>query len=136
MSAFHYLHICYHLSRAEVASMKEEIEVSERRYKRHLMEQEKKTHENWMAFKNANKTIEDLNAETQVLRQQIIAAEAAQRTLTQAAALPQDRPRPPPPLPLPKGAQIPLLPLPLLNGLKGIVYVKRNRFRVYLALMT
>ncbi|XP_022646393.1 uncharacterized protein LOC111244065 isoform X8 [Varroa destructor] len=104
---------------AEVASMKEEIEVSERRYKRHLMEQEKKTHENWMAFKNANKTIEDLNAETQVLRQQIIAAEAAQRTLTQAAALPQDRPRPPPPLPLPKGAQIPLLPLPLLNGLKA-----------------
>lgn len=99
--------------------MKEEIEVSERRYKRQLMEQEKKTHENWMAFKNANKTIEDLSAETQVLRQQIVATEAAQRASAQAAALPQDRPRPPPPIPLPKGAQIVIPPLPLPNGLKG-----------------
>lgn len=104
-----------------MASMKDELEASERRYKRQLMEQEKKTHENWMAFKNSNKTIDELKEETQHLRQQLLVLRAEQAEAAERAAvpLPQNRPRPPPPLPLPKGAQIPLPPLPLPNGLKG-----------------
>ncbi|OQR75540.1 hypothetical protein BIW11_08353 [Tropilaelaps mercedesae] len=103
-----------------MAAMKEEFETSERRYKRQLIDQEKKTHDNWMAFKNSSKTIEELKDETQLLRQQLLALRTEQREAAERAAapLPQDRPRPPPPLPLPKGGQISLPPLPLPNGLK------------------
>lgn len=104
-----------------MTSMKDELEATERRYKRQLMEQEKKTHDNWMAFKNSNKTIDELKEENQHLRQQVLVLRAEQVEAAErpTVTLPQNRPRPPPPLPLPKGAQIPLPPLPLPNGLKG-----------------
>ena len=53
-----------------MSAVKEELEISERRFKRQLMEHEKKAHDNWMAFKNATKTVEELQSELQILRQQ------------------------------------------------------------------
>ncbi|XP_029834226.2 LOW QUALITY PROTEIN: transport and Golgi organization protein 1 [Ixodes scapularis] len=64
--------------RSQLASLKQEMEVSERNYKNQLTEQEKRAHENWLAARAAERKLEDANRETANLRQRLTLLEREQ----------------------------------------------------------
>ncbi|KAG0409938.1 hypothetical protein HPB47_012944 [Ixodes persulcatus] len=104
--------------RSQLASLKQEMEVSERNYKNQLTEQEKRAHENWLAARAAERKLEDANRETANLRQRLTLLEREQmmnKGLTQPP-LPHGLLPPPPPLGRLGGPPLPPPPLHPMMG--------------------
>ncbi|KAG8199959.1 hypothetical protein JTE90_006204 [Oedothorax gibbosus] len=62
----------------QVASMKQEMEETERNLKSQIAAQEKKAHENWIAARAAERKLEDMKQETTQLRQRLTLLEREQ----------------------------------------------------------
>ncbi|KAF8763694.1 Transport and Golgi organization protein 1 like protein [Argiope bruennichi] len=71
--------------KSQVASMKQEMEETERNLKSQIAAQEKKAHENWIAARAAERKLEDMKQEVTQLRQKLTLLEREQGNIINAS---------------------------------------------------